>query len=362
MMTDSRCYGLDLFRLTAMVMITAIHINMEYFVLVSSWEKSIWLTGWLIQNICFAGVNCFALLTGYLARETRISFDKKWFSRIFDLWAKVVIFGLLIYFPVLYLLPDIEFRWRAIYYIFCVRGGVLWYIGAYLGLLVFLPFISGFTARFSVREQALFCLISFGLFSVLTITNSVPESFHLAKGYSMIWLIICYLWGQALRAAAPMILKWKFSTLVLLAGAVAGIAVPFFYLITTGGWRLMNYVSPFFVLEAACLLLLFSKIQIKGEKTKKVLKFLSTYSLGIYLLQAQHVVWFDFLCKKNRFPEEPLQILWKFPAMILGTSIIGVLVYFLSSKIYSIRIFSWIRDFIYSVFVEKFLKFLIREK
>ena len=83
-MKTERNYGLDLYRLLAMLMITALHVNYQQLNLMEHNVPSVSSMGYLIEYICFCGVNCFALLTGFLFKS-KMNYDKKWFSKVFEI-------------------------------------------------------------------------------------------------------------------------------------------------------------------------------------------------------------------------------------------------------------------------------------
>ena len=190
-------------------------------------------------------------------------------------------------------------------------------------------------SHFSIREQTGYLAFSFFLFSVSAIVFR-PAGIGLNAGQSMLWLLICFTWGNILKNLAPRIRKWKYHGPIFLFRAILCALIPFFYhwLQMPYRWRLMSYLSPFCVIQAASLLLLFEKIQIRNERTQKVLAFFSTYSLGIYLLQAQPVIWENFIVRTVTEPATVL-ILWKIPALVLGISAAGILIYYLTAKLYS---------------------------
>ena len=353
-MKNERNYGLDLYRLLAMLMITILHVNVPLLSLIGGIHgKGVHFTGWILESICFCGVNCFAILTGYLSRHGQEHYDSKWFQKMFDFWGKTVLFCVLLYFPLIWFFPQIGFDRKMLSSFFYIRD--LWYAGAYLGLLLFLPVLSGIMSRFSVREQVIFFAVTFFLFSVLTTIDFATPFLHMKNGYSAIWLMICFCWGQVLQCIAPRILQWKHHTAVLTTGAVIGAVFPLIVLwcgsccgfveniLHKLEFRcdfLIDYLSPFCILEAVCLLLLFSKIRIENPKIQKIITFLSVYSFGIYLFQCHPVIWNEFIVRKNHVPQSALQITWKFAAITLGLYIAGIVFYFLVSKLYQMVRFS----------------------
>ena len=62
-------------------------------------------------------------------------------------------------------------------------------------------------------------------------------------------------------------------------------------LIVLNTGRLINYISPTILLNALILVILFSRIKLKGSLIKK----LSPLAFGIYLFQLNSVIWNDIL-------------------------------------------------------------------
>lgn len=358
MKTERNC-GLDLYRLLAMLMITVLHVNFFYLSLPHDARPTVYYAGWFIETICYCGVNCFALLTGYLSRPKQEGYDKKWFLKFFDFYGKTLIYCILVYALMLGILTQLNFSWQMLLRFFSVR--CLWYWGAYLGLLLFMPLLSGIISRFSVREQILFFVVTFFVFSFLYPFKCSSPFYGFSNGYSAIWLMVCFCWGQVLQTLAPRILQWKHHTALLIIGAVIGAVFPFLFFygysipaIARAASRFslhknsfIDYLSPFCVLEAVCLLLLFSKIRIENPKVQKVIAFLSVYSFGIYLFQCHPVIWNEFIVQKTQVLRSGSQIVWRFAAVTLGLFAAGVISYFLVSKFYQLIRFSKVGEFCY---------------
>ncbi|MBE6405313.1 MAG: acyltransferase [Lentisphaerae bacterium] len=372
-MKTERNYGADLYRILAMVMITVLHINNQHLhFLDENQPEDIQFKGYLIEYICYCGVNCFAILSGFLHRPKPMDYDEKWFRKIFDFWGKCVLFGLIIYFSATFVIPTINIEIKNIVFILCLIN--LWYVGAYFGLLLFLPLLSNIFSRISLRGQTFFFFITFSVFTLANVFKLSPEttSASLDRGYSILWLIVCFCWGQVLQNLAPYIFRLKYIVLFSITGVLIGAILPFLIywyadpsLYTDSFLKnfdvdkffLMNYTSPFCVLEAVSLLFLFLKFKITNKVIQKVLAFISTYSFGIYLLQCDPVVWKNFIKSKDYIPESQSLIWWYFAAAVLGLFIAGIVLYFLISKIYDLC-FPWAHKVCYTVimYIFSFIK------
>ena len=94
-----RAVGLDIYRILAMLMITALHINYQHCNLLNNRDLPgvLYYSGLIIEYICYAGVNCFAMLSGYLLGNTDGGFDRKWGYRCISFYGKMVWWGILLY-------------------------------------------------------------------------------------------------------------------------------------------------------------------------------------------------------------------------------------------------------------------------
>jgi surface polysaccharide O-acyltransferase-like enzyme len=96
----------------------------------------------------------------------------------------------------------------------------------------------------------------------------------------------------------------------------------------------MNYTTAFCVLEAACLLILFSQVKIVKPGMVKTISFVSSNSLGIYLIQNYPYFWENFIVRCDPPIYEPIKYLWYLPGMIVAVMIVGVLGNFIVDKLY----------------------------
>ena len=332
MKTDKRNYGLDLYRIMAMVMITILHlVGYRYNMLKDSTSSAVFCIGWLGEAFSFCGVNCFALLTGFLSGTSRFDYDEKWFMKVFQLWLKILLWGIPIYLLAVIIMPELNFSVKSFILYFFPKGTGWWYIYAYFGLLMLLPILSGTVTRLPVRSQV------FGgcaIFAVFLILDKIPteNSFCLGGGFSCFWLIICFVFGQIISTWAPRFVVWKPSIYILLAGVVLGGGLPFaaqlvyyFFKLDYRLWIAVSYLSPFILMEAVCLLILFSQIRIRSEIIKKVVVFLSTNSLGVYLFQCHSVIWSVFFLPETPVYSNEYELLWRFPVALVVIFAIGVL-------------------------------------
>ena len=173
-------------------------------------------------------------------------------------------------------------------------------------------------------------ILFFVLFSV---GGVIADPFKTELGYSAIWLIVLYCIG-VLAKRVKLFEKRKSITLLLLWACCI--------LFTWGKHvfgatnKYTNYVSPSILLCGMIMVVLFSRLKLKGTVISK----LSPLAFGIYLFQLNQVVWniliknaFTFvIAKRTRFG-----VIYVFALSAL-IFVVGLTVEFIRSKIAA-----WIR-------------------
>lgn len=341
LMNEGRNHGLDVFRILCMLMITVLHVNYQHFgLLYAAGPFFRTAGGFFIEYLCFCGVNGFALLSGFLMDGRAMRYDGAWFGKFASLWLKMVLWGVLI--QVCGGVVGAKCSWAEI-------GGFLspatsanwWYIGAYFGLLALLPLLSGGIARCGGEPLRRGTVVTFLLFSVMP-TLLLEEGFlGTAWGYSTIWLVLCFIWGAALKRAMPRLRARRH--LVAEMSAVAAVSVLFPWAFQLIGMRLgwakqemfFRYISPFCAAEAAALLVLCARIEVKRDKVRRALGFLSANALGIFLFQCHPLIWEKFVLDLHP-PRLPLtSLLWRFPLTVLILAACGIVCNRLIDLIYT---------------------------
>jgi surface polysaccharide O-acyltransferase-like enzyme len=334
-----RIYGLDICRIGAMVMITLLHLVNQHCGLLNEnlpgWQ---YFAGCFLEYACFAGVNCFAMLTGYTGGGKIVSYDKKWLGRLFSLWIKIICWWFLLFLLCkLVLFPDKLFFSAATVFngLLSPADGTWWYISAYFPVLLFMPLLNRGLNGLNGGEKLRLAAVLFVLFSVLPAITGDRGFLGVDSGYSALWLIVCMVYGAVLRDLQPAILRIKRVNIYLWLTVLATILLPCgFHLaaIHPDIRRFMSFNSPFCVLEAAALLLLCVQIRVRSGVVQKVITFISVNSLGIYLLQCYPAVWENFICRQT--PEvSPAGAWWYIPVLTVFLTVSGVIGSYLVSGI-----------------------------
>lgn len=332
-----RFLGLDLYRVLAILMITILHVNYQHCGLINNPTLSTGAcaTGLFIEYLCFAGVNCFAMLSGYFMGGMGVKYDWNWAKRIALFWFKMVLFGVVLYLSIVLFIPqarDYSFDYLSTFLPF---KGFYWYINAYFGLMVFMPLVNKSLQACSDRALLVVSGILFILFSIFPLLGIESKTLGVLGGYSLSWLLICYIYGYLVRRLANKVLNIKNINFILTIILILCVLVPF--TIDFCGLKWMQfYNSPFCVLEAVSLMLLLLKIKITRPLLIKLVAFLSANSLGVYLFQNYPFIWENYIFRTNPEIYPVFKMAFYFIFVVVVLEILGIVLNISVEKIYKI--------------------------
>ncbi len=317
MKEDTRNYGIDALKILAMCMVLILHILAAGGILDAVEKNSVqYHVAWIMEIGAYCAVNIFALTTGYLM------INNKWrMSRILGMWLQVFCysFGLTVIGAII--APERVTTMHWVRSIFPVSFGLWWYITAYFGLFLFMPFLNKMLHALS-KKQAFFLafiiLIICSAWNTLLIKNDL---FNI-QGYSCSWLVSMYIIGALIR-------KYDFASkvkkgwwLLVYFGCIIAIWASRLLIdallngsLKDSQWvgnfikvdMFMTYVSPFVVMMSIALLLFFAKCKFP-RVVCKVLKTGSLLSFAVYIIHMHNTVYsqiitgkYAFLASKNVF-------------------------------------------------------------
>lgn len=119
------------------------------------------------------------------------------------------------------------------------------------------------------------------LFSCMTL---MADAFKVKNGYSTIWIMILYCIGALAKRGR--IFEGK-STRVLIVIWGICVLLTWWTKVFKGTNLLVNYVSPTILLSGLLMVIIFSRISLKGTIISRV----SPLAFGIYLFQLNQVIW-----------------------------------------------------------------------
>lgn len=254
----------------------------------------------IIAIMCYWSVDIFAILTGYLY------FDKKVIksNRIISLLVTVLFYSAIITFIVYLLSPSLLQNniKEVIESLFPPIAGFYWYITCYTFVFFMIPYINRFLKTLTEREYLVFVALLTILLSTVP-TLGIADYFRTSKGYSPWWLLYCYVIGAYIKKA-NIVEKYRKKTFISVA--LGNVLLCFllwnFLILVTRKFGIdvdlarwfSEYISPFTVTSAACMVCIFSGIVV-NHSVEKLIKSLSAAAFGVYILHCHRLIFIYFL-------------------------------------------------------------------
>ncbi len=295
-MNQPRNTGVELLRLCSMLLVLMLHILGQGGVLAAAAPLSRpYAAAWFLETAAFCAVDCYALLSGYVSVTT----DTRP-ARLVRVWMQVAFYTVSV--TAIFFLARSELRSAHLVFaaLFPVLSRQYWYVTAYFGLFLFLPYLNRLLVSLEAASLRRLALTVFLLFSVLPFFAR-RDLFQTSWGYSFLWLGALYILGAYLRLSdagkgGP---KSRFLALYALCVLAAWGGKLFLDhalpdMAAAGGGLIVGYTSPPILLSAVCLLLFFSRCRVEGAAARLFLP-LASASFGVYLLHTQPLIWNNLL-------------------------------------------------------------------
>ena len=291
-----REYGIDLFKIVSTFMILMLHTLTQGGVIAASTDLTVRSELlWLINIICFCGVNCFAIVSGYLGLNA-----KHKYSSIIMLWLQVFFIGITInILNNLYLISIGQSpNWTLlIKSFFPILSSQNWYFSAYFCLFFFMPLLNKIINTITKKEAQVIIIVSTVLFLfVETILHD--STFAGNSGYTWVWLALLYFIGAYINkyydAKNPSI---KINLIIFIVCVVLtfisriGIAIVTKTLLgnVSSATKFITYTSPLMVIMAITLLNIFRSLRI-SPSAGKILTWVSSLTFGVFIIHTNRVL------------------------------------------------------------------------
>lgn len=286
-----RNYGIDLLKMAAMTMVVAHHILQDGGIERKLAENAEGLYfEQLFHCFCYCAVDCFVLATGYIMCQMEFKC-----ARIFRLWRQVVGYSLIIACVAWFSLPSGTLGWRDwLGAVMPISFNRYWFFTEYVALFLSMPLLNKMLRALTIQERGMMMVGGFVIFSVWPIVAGL-DLFVTKWGYSYVWFLYLYLVGSCLSldGCHKRIATWHLGVALVVGvlgsagGAVLG---PVLFAHWGGGARLgelaYSYASPTMFLEAVALLLLFSRLNVKSERLRKIIGFLAPSTFVVYIVHS----------------------------------------------------------------------------
>lgn len=324
----------DLLKIIAMIMIIVLHFNL-YGISYKSLDTTSSIFGFanIMEYLCIGAVDLYVMITGYFMITSRRKLKK-----ILELEFKIIIYSTFIY---LFLVGIHKIKFDAVPFIklfFPLTTNTYWFMSAYLGLYILIPFINRLV-NLMTKKEYLNLLMILTVFMVILKsffpTNFVYEN---ASGYSLIWFIYLYLLAGYLRLYFQKKIPKSFLFLIIpciiAIQLVAKISLLKIKNINVWNQIVNNqlaYNSVLVLILSVIIFVMFRNIKIEGKIKNKIIQKISSLTIGVYLFH-EHPYFRDILWNEILQPSKYIgtyKFYLAFWADILLIFIVGCLIEFI---------------------------------
>lgn len=307
-MENERNYGIDFLRLVLMYMVCVLHTLGCGGVLNACESGTLaYRVFWFFEIFSYCAVDGFALISGYTSIDKPRKFEKlteMWFQAFFYSFILTLILTLIGQNP----------DWQIKTFIKCalpITFNIFWYFTAFFVLFFVIPVLNRFIFTVDEKQAKIVFIISIALFSFIEL---IVGSFQTQNGYSSLWLIVLYFIGALAKQGKVFEKKTSFTLVILW---LVCIIITWYTQTFIGSSKLTTYISPTILASGFIMVILFSRIKLKGTIISKI----SPLAFGIYLFQVNPVVWNQFLYNSFSFIPD-LPIIFGIINVLLGASLI----------------------------------------
>ena len=281
-MKKERNYGIDLLRLVLMYMVCMLHTLGQGGVLSACEAGRIeYKVFWLMEIMAYCAVDGFAIISGYTAADKPRKYEK-----LADMWFQAFFYSFVV--TVILILAGLNQEWSVkglIKLALPVTFETFWYFTAFFALFFAIPLLNRFVFSSDERTAKISLMLVIALFSCMEL---VADAFKTQNGYSALWLMVQYCVG-ALAKQGKVFERRR--SLTLIAVWIVCVLITWFVQVFIGSGRLTSYVSPTIVASGLIMVILFSRLRLKGTVVEK----LSPLVFGVYLFQLNPVIWDTYL-------------------------------------------------------------------
>ena len=293
-MKESRNYGIDLLRVLSMFSVILLHSLGQGGIVYRAAPGTIqYNVGWALEIVCSCAVDIFALISGYVSYTGQKKSVN--YSNLVIIWLQVVFLGAAATILGRIMIPEAVTKYDLLVSLFPVSNGLYWYLTAYMGLFAVMPLLNVAILRSSeslLRKE--FVVV----FLVFSIYNTFTNRFTLNKGYCFAWICIVYMLGAIIKKCR---LGENLKNSRILLGIIFLYIITWLWKIGDVHFQVMNitvkntvltgpYTSPTLLGASVLYLILFSRIEIKGNG-KKVVAFFASSAFAAYILNTHPFIW-----------------------------------------------------------------------
>lgn len=289
-----RNYGIDFLRAFAMFLVVLDHIVLANMTGGNSFfHRNIFTANnsvlWLLYTISVCCNVLFGMVSGYLMYT-----KKPKSNRVLQIWLQTFFYSV-VCFAILVIWFHSPFTYKNILNAFFpIMRARYWYLTAYFEMLLFVPLMNIVIRHISRHTAIISMLLFFGMIIVLPLfLNPKGDTFDLLRGKNVFGLMIYYFMGAYIRKFdIDQVLSKKIWWLTIiftlaftwLSKIAIALANQYYSLHINSNFLIKNRsLSPTALICALAIFCIFKNINFHPRQ-QKILLFLSTTSLGVYLL------------------------------------------------------------------------------
>ena len=274
----NRNEGIDLLRILAMCMVVMLHTLTASGILAEEATSIYYKSGWFVEIIAFCAVNCYGLISGYVAGDNINSLrklKKTWFLALFySVSLTLVYFAVVKTFAIKSLIkaffPVIFDQW--------------WYFTAFFCMSLFAPYINKVFSDIEEKD----CRRIFWAIILIFTVFSYRNTRMVVSAYSVLWIICLYVLGKCIKKGNIFKHEGKLLWLVLYGVLVC---LTWFIKIYAPSINIVTYTSPTILFCGISLLLAFKGIKLPNKFKNIVTGPLAQTNFSIYLIHAHPLMW-----------------------------------------------------------------------
>lgn len=315
--TAIRLSNMELLRLVAMLMIMVGHTLFFNYPDGQQIGNAPTLPFLIFQfnGLSVCSVDVFVLISGWFGIRYKA-------ERLLALIFQTLFFAILVYIALALYSPSQYMNLDALSTIICFHSDDYWFIKAYIGLYIFAPMLNKYIESASEKQLRTFLLVFYS-FQTLYGWLNLYGAHWFEGGFSMISFVGLYILARYVRLHLN-IHKEKslFLFLYLIIGFGLGLiafTLAAFDIKIYG--RLLTYTDPLVIIEAVCLVIFFSKLNIQS----KFINYIATSCLAIYLLHANELVLRPYYFGQIKFWSEKYPAIQTFAYSVVWISFFAIL-------------------------------------
>lgn len=270
--------NIELLRIMAMILVLAVHVNYlplghptQADFLASPAATTTRVTFEAISVIC---VNLFVMISGWFSIKPSIKGFVSFMYQFLFIGVGIYAVAKLAGYP--------EYGGELKYSTIFLEKGY-WFVGSYIGLYILAPVINRFVETVSERQLRLLLIAFFAFEAIFGCVGNIRD---IVRGYSTFSFIGLYMLARYCRLYLTEISSTTLVWLYILS-LTANIAIGFVPILNLSGTInavatniFLAYTNPLSIIQAACLLMIFSRMKIKS----RTINFFAASSFAVYLV------------------------------------------------------------------------------